>query len=269
MRRTALRTSVLVLVVGFATIAAGTSAHGETPRDVVWTASSGIPLPEGATLLGKVTAPQPAGGGHQIDMSALSQISKRVPPPPCVAKEAWAVSGSALTGWVYSTTDWDTGFTQVHVMWATDDGDWDPEQDEGVVAFASSDCATKLVVDWSIYDFSAMPNCLPDGARSLGDTVDGPFTEPVYFIFAMSSVQYFTVDPASNDVPCTRLRSKVVFSAKVSYVEKNRSAKVLIGCYQRTWDVTFAPNLGDDPMRPEPHWLTVGAASPETPCAGV
>lgn len=267
MRGNRLRTFLLVVGVTLPLVTAGVPAQAQGDGRLF--ASTGVPLPEGAQLIGAVTAPTPAGGGHQIDMSGLYELARRVPsvpPPPCVAAQAWAKSGTALTGYLYLVTDPQSGHTTADVMWWTDDGDFDPETDEGIVAFASADCATKLVYDWSITDVSNMPGCLPESASSAGDEFEGPFTEPIYTIFGMGWVPYFSVDPSSTEVPCTRATSTVIFKAHVSYVEKNRGTKVPIGCYQRSWNVRFTPGIGDDPMNPEVSWLKVSEASPETTC---
>lgn len=269
-------TFVRPLVAAAALVLAASHAPAtaaDDARRVVRTASSGFGLPEGARLVGTVSAPAGAvDGGLPVDLgSVFSEIGgglPKAPPLPCLAKQAWARSGTALTGYLYTWVDAQTGVTEADVVWWTDDGDYDPEDDEGLVAFASADCATRLVVDWSITDVSnsVCPDYPVVDGGALDDETAGPFREPVYYIFGVGWVPYFRLDATLSTAPCLRTQSTVIFKAKAWYVEKNRGSRVLIGCVQRSWPVTFAPTAGDDLARPEPSWLTVGAASAEQAC---
>lgn len=276
MRRTTfLRTTVVAAALALAATGVPANAEGGAIQ-IVRTAATGFQLPEGARIVGTVSAPA-SGADLPIDIGSIfAEIGggvPKAPPLPCLAKTAWARSGTALTGYLWVATNVQTGYTQAGVFWLTDNGDWDPNDGEGIVAYASKDCAVSIVMDWSLYDYTSAPTatapeCYPKaGVPVTDDETPGPFTQPLYVLFGMGDVPYFSFDPSLNEIPCYRSSSLVVMKAKVSYVEKNRGTKVLIGCYERTWPVTFAPRIGEDPTKPRLSWLTVGPASPESTCA--
>jgi hypothetical protein len=254
----------LIAAAAVALVATGTPAHAGPPTRVTRFGNLS-PLPEGATLVGKVTAPVGDLVSRSLANADATTAIRKL--DPCVAKEAWARSGTALTGYMYVFNDPQTGYTEADVVWMTDDGDYEPEENEGVITFASADCATSIVMDWSIDDLSAFcdPAWFRDGLRD--DEFQGPFQEPLYVIFGVGYVPYLRIDPSGAQQTCVRATSTVVFRADVSYREKNRGTKVHIACVQRTWPVVFAPHPSDDLQHPQARWLTVGPASPEETCA--
>ena len=261
--RTFLRRGLLA-ALAVALVATGTPAQADVSTKVSRFASING-LPDGARLVGKVTAPLGDLVSRSLASADAAMTLRKL--DPCVAKQAWAVSGSALTGWLYVYNDPQTGYTEGDVLWVTDDGDYEPEDDEGVVTFASPDCATSIVIDWSIADVSSFCSPYIAEAKVADDEFEGPFSEPLYVIFGAGGVPYFVLDPSNPTATCLRATSTVIFQADVSYREKNRGTEVHIKCMQRSWPVVFAPHPNDDLEHPQARWLTVGPASPEENCA--